>query len=75
MSERESEDEDEVAYIDESYSQKGPFIGGSYSWQFENAGRLSISLAYAFLNATNNFAANTDDDEEDDEERRRARIR
>jgi hypothetical protein len=65
---RDSEDEDEGFYLDESYSQKGPFVGGSYSWQFENAGRLSISLAYAFLDATNNFSANTDDNEEDEEE-------
>lgn len=66
--ERDIEDEDEVEFVNESYSQKGPFIGGSYSWQFENAGRLSISLAYAYLNATNNFAANTDDDEEEGED-------
>ena len=66
--ERESEDEGAVVVINESYSQHGPFIGGSYSWQFEKAGRLSISLAYASLSATNNFAANTDDDEEEGEE-------
>jgi hypothetical protein len=52
---------------DESYSQKGPFIGASYSWQFEKAGSLNISLAYAFLDATNNFSANTDDEEEEEE--------
>jgi hypothetical protein len=52
---------------EESYSQKGPFIGASYSWLFEKAGRLSLSVAYASLNATNNFAANTDEEEEDDE--------
>lgn len=68
FAEREGEEEDEINVINESYSQKGPFIGGSYSWQFEKAGRLSISLAYAQLNATNNFAANTDDDEEEGED-------
>ena len=51
----------------ESYSQKGPFIGVSYSWQFEKAGSLSVSLAYASLDATNNFSANTDEEEEEDE--------
>lgn len=63
-------DEPEEEAVDlslESYSQKGPFVGASYSWQFEKAGRLSLSVAYASLNATNNFAANTDEEEEDDE--------
>lgn len=68
FSARDTEDEGEVVYINESYSQKGPFIGGSYSLQFEKAGRLSISLAYAFLDATNNFSANTDDNQEDEDE-------
>ena len=52
----------------ESYDQKGPFIGVSYSWQFEKAGSLSFSLAYAQLDATNKFAANTDEDEDEKEE-------
>jgi hypothetical protein len=52
----------------ESYSQKGPFIGASYSWQFEKAGSLSVSVAYASLDATNNFSANTDEEEEEEEE-------
>lgn len=57
----------DVGMTHESYSQKGPFIGASYSWQFEKAGGLSVSLAYASLNATNNFSANTDTPEEEDE--------
>lgn len=67
------DDEDEgkkinaVQMIKESYSHKGPFIGASYSWQFEKAGSLSLSLAYASLDATNNFSANTDEEEEADE--------
>jgi hypothetical protein len=52
----------------ESYLQKGPFIGASYSWQFEKAGSLNVSLAYAFLDATDNFFANTDEEEEEEEE-------
>lgn len=51
----------------ESYEQDGPFLGGSFAWQFEKAGRLSISIAYAMLDATNKFGANTDDDEPDEE--------
>jgi hypothetical protein len=61
-------EEDEAVTLeltDESYSQKGPFIGASYSWQFEKAGSLSVSLAYASLDATNNFSANTDEEEEE----------
>jgi hypothetical protein len=63
--EEESQDIPELS--NESYSQKGPFIGASYSWQFEKAGRLSLSVAYAYLKATNNFSANTDEEEEEDE--------
>lgn len=67
---RDAEDEDDdIQVTAESYAQEGPFLGASYSWQFEKAGRLSLSVAYAYLNATNNFSANTDEDEGDDEER------
>lgn len=65
---RDSDEEDEIVVSNESYKHKGPFIGFNYSWRFENAGSLSLSLAYASLTATNNFAANTDEEEEDDEE-------
>ena len=73
LDEVEEDDEEEEGlatpeFSDESYSQKGPFIGASYSWQFEKAGRVSFSVAYADLNATNNFSANTDDDDEEEEE-------
>jgi hypothetical protein len=63
----ESEEQDNSEPTSESYQQKGPFIGASYSWQFEKAGSLSLSLAYASLDATNNFSANTDEEEEEDE--------
>lgn len=67
---RDSEDEDDaILATAESYLQEGPFLGASYSWQFEKAGKLSLSVAYAYLNATNNFSANTDEDEGDDEAR------
>ena len=65
------DDDDEIDTVKlstESYSQKGPFIGASYSWKFEKAGSLSVSLAYAHLDATNNFSANTDDEEDEDED-------
>ena len=63
----EEEDQTTPDFSNESYSQKGPFFGASYSWQFEKAGRLSLSAAYAYLDATNNFAANTDEEEEEEE--------
>ncbi|MFT4938759.1 MAG: hypothetical protein ACI88A_001788 [Paraglaciecola sp.] len=66
----EDDEEDALAtpeFSNESYSQKGPFIGASYSWKFEKAGSVSLSVAYAYLNATNNFSANTDDEEEEEE--------
>jgi hypothetical protein len=67
---RDADDEDEdepLASTNESYKQKGPFVGVSYNWQFERAGNLSFTLAYAQLDAINDFTANTDDEEEDDE--------
>ncbi|MBX2878995.1 MAG: hypothetical protein KTR32_03630 [Granulosicoccus sp.] len=51
----------------ESYAQQGPYIGASYSWRFENAGSLNVSLAYAYLDASNIFSANTDNEEGEDE--------
>ncbi len=65
---REEEDEGIIDPLRESYEQDGPYVGGAYSWNFEKAGRLTVSLAYAFLDATDEFRANTDDDEEEDPE-------
>lgn len=63
------DDEDGMLTItDENYEQKGPFVGIGYSWRFEKAGSLSLTLAYAKLKATNVFSANTDEEEEDDDE-------
>jgi hypothetical protein len=64
---REDLDEGNPISLTERYTQDGPYVGGAYSWQFENAGRLTVSLAYAMLDATDEFRANTDDDEPDDE--------
>lgn len=62
-------DEDEpLESTNESYEQKGPFVGASYSWQFERAGNLSFSIAYARLDAINDFSANTDDEDEGSDE-------
>jgi len=60
---REDEDEGIAVSLNESYKEVGPYVGGAYSWQFEKAGRLTVSLAYAMLDATDEFRANTDDDE------------
>jgi hypothetical protein len=51
---------------EESYKQEGPFIGVSFAKKFDRAGRISLSLAYADLDATNKFTGDveTDDDEE-----------
>jgi predicted porin len=62
--EAEGEEQNTLEITKESYSQKGPFIGASYSWQFEKAGSLSVSVAYASLDANNNFSANTDEEDE-----------
>ena len=49
-----------VSPREESYLQKGPFIGVSYSKKFSLAGKLSLTLAYADLNATNTFTRDVD---------------
>lgn len=67
IDEEEDSQQNTFALTSESYLQKGPFIGASYSWQFEKAGSFNVSLAYAFLGATNNFSANTDEEEEAEE--------
>ena len=64
---RDSEDEGILDTQNESYSQSGPYFGVGYTHRFERAGSLNFSVAYAMLNATNNFSANTDDPDEDDE--------
>lgn len=52
---------------EEYYEQEGPFLGISYTKKFERAGRLSLSLAYADLDASNRFVRDADDDDDDDE--------
>jgi len=65
---REDADEGISNTLNESYKQEGFYAGVSYSWKFKKAGRLNIFLAYAFLDATNNFGANTDSEEDEDED-------
>ncbi len=52
----------------ESFEQEGLFLGASYTWQFENAGRLSFSVAYADLDADNKFVSDEEVDDEDEDE-------
>lgn len=48
----------------ESYKQSGPYVGVSINWKFEQAGKLSISVAYSKLNAINRFFSDGDGIEE-----------
>ena len=64
---REDLDEGMAIPLNERYRQEGPYIGGGYTWRFEKAGSLTLSLAYAFLDATDEFRANTDDDEPEED--------
>ncbi len=48
----------------ESYTQEGPFVGVSYSKKFSSAGKLSLSLAYADLDATNKFTRDVEGDDD-----------
>jgi hypothetical protein len=51
---------------EESYKQEGPFVGASYSIKFDRAGKLNLSLAYADLDATNEFTQDIEPDDPDD---------
>ncbi len=44
----------------ESFEQEGLFIGVSMNWILENAGRISLSIAYADLDSTNRFVSDGD---------------
>ncbi|GAA6184469.1 outer membrane beta-barrel protein [Aliiglaciecola sp. NS0011-25] len=63
---RDIDEEDQLNITDERYRQKGPFVGISYHWQFEKAGSLSLSVAFADLRANNVFSENTDEEEEEE---------
>jgi hypothetical protein len=64
---RQSLDDDLPVSQPESYSQEGAFVGISYSWRFEKAGVINLSLAYADMTAVNKFIANTDEPEDSTE--------
>ena len=64
---RAGSDEGRATFVEERYEQSGLYAGASYAWKFEKAGRLSISLAYAKLDATNTFGMNTDEEEANEE--------
>ncbi len=51
---------------EESYEQEGPFIGVSYAKKFSEAGKFSLSLAYADLDATNKFTRDVEDGDDDE---------
>lgn len=64
---REDVDEGIANPLNERYKQEGPYVGGAWSWQFDKAGRLTVSLAYAMLDATDDFRANTDEPDPEEE--------
>lgn len=45
---------------DDLYRQIGPYLGASYTYPFEKAGKVSFSLAYSNLDALNILHANTE---------------
>ena len=51
---------------EESYKHEGPFVGVSHARKFERAGRLTLSLAYADLDASNSFVSDVDADDDED---------
>jgi hypothetical protein len=64
---RDVEEMEDLEEIRGEYKQKGVYFGGSYSMNFENAGRLSLSIAYANFDGINQFQANVDEEEEEEE--------
>ena len=65
---RELEDEGITSYREESYEQQGLFAGVSYAYKFQKAGKLTLNLAYADLDATNKFSSDVEGSEGDEEE-------
>ena len=65
---RELDDEGISAFRSESYAQEGLFAGVSYAYKFKRAGKLSLSLAYADLNAENRFESDIETGEGDDDD-------
>jgi hypothetical protein len=49
---------------EESYKQEGPFVGVSFAKKFAQAGKFTLSLAYADLDATNKFTRDVESDNE-----------
>ena len=58
-----------IAGGNEYYRQDGPYAGVNLNWSFPDAGRIALSVAYAYLDARNKFIADGDgaDDGEEKE--------
>jgi len=48
------------AETNDMYRQIGPYLGGSYTHAFEKAGKVSLTLAYSYLEALNILHANAE---------------
>ncbi len=64
---RETNDDGINPRYSDNYEEAGPYLGVSWQQHFGKAGRISISLAYALLDATNRLAEKGDDEEFDED--------
>lgn len=53
--------------FENTFEEAGPYIGGSWEYVFEQAGAVSFSFAYAWLDADNRFGGTVDEADEGDE--------
>lgn len=64
FSPRDLEEEGVISFQD-SYEEKGPYIGISWQHHMDETGILAVSFAYAWLDATNQLGKKPDDEEEE----------
>lgn len=63
---REAIDAGGAARLRNRFEEAGPYLGASWQYAFEEAGALSLSMAYAWLDADNHFGGTVDDPDEGD---------
>lgn len=63
---RDTEDTAGSGRFSDSYEESGPYLGASWQYYFANSSKISLSIAYAWLDAKNKLGAKPDDDSGED---------
>jgi len=58
---REVENEAENGKFSDNYQESGPYLGLSWQYYFDNSSKLSVAVAYAWLDAENDLGEKPDD--------------